>query len=415
MKGLFRKQAVEWQTDRLHGDVLLLPRLSHTIILAILLLWLVAAVVWLSTSNYSRKETVFGWLESSSGVVRIYTQRPGIIKTVFVSEGESVIKDQPLMIVNGDRILKGGEHLEAILLSEYESQRKLLSAQLQRSERIYLQEKRNIEQRVASSKKDLALLDRQIKSHAQRYALVTEQGERYQKLSEQGYISAAELESTTLKELELSSEKQSLERNRVNLQNQIQQFENDLLLLPEEYANTAGQLQSRLSDLAQQIAQMHGQRAYVIKAPKAGVVSNLQAREGQQAQTTTPTMSLVPKDQLLTAQLLVPVRSAGFIGAGQPLNIRYDAFPYQKFGLFSGAVVEVSKTVILPEELLSSPVSAREPVFRVSASLDQSTVGAYGQDFQLKPGMTLTADVELAKRSLLQWLLEPIYSLKGRL
>uniref|UniRef100_UPI00260BD22E HlyD family efflux transporter periplasmic adaptor subunit n=1 Tax=uncultured Microbulbifer sp. TaxID=348147 RepID=UPI00260BD22E len=170
-----------------------------------------------------------------------------------------------------------------------------------------------------------------------------------------------------------------------------------------------------LSDLAQQIAQLHGQQAYIVKASRAGVVSNLQAAEGQQAQADIPVLSLVPENHVLTAQLLVPVRSAGFLSAGQPLKIRYDAFPYQKFGLYPGAVLEVSDTVLLPDELLRVPVTVREPVFRVTAKLAQPTVNAYGRHFSLKPGMTLSADVQLAERSLLQWLLEPIYSLRGRL
>lgn len=152
-----------------------------------------------------------------------------------------------------------------------------------------------------------------------------------------------------------------------------------------------------------------------MKASRSGIVTNLQAREGQQAQTSIPVLSLVPEGAGLTAQLLVPVRSAGFLETGQPLRIRYDAFPYQKFGLYTAEVVEVSNTVLLPDELLKVPVTVREPVYRVSARLIQPFVQAYGRDFSLKPGMTLSADVQLTERSLLQWLLEPIYSLKGRL
>ncbi|WP_299948813.1 ATP-binding cassette domain-containing protein, partial [uncultured Microbulbifer sp.] len=93
---------------------------------------------------------------------------------------------------------------------------------------------------------------------------------------------------------------------------------------------------------AQQIAQLHGQQAYIVKASRAGVVSNLQAAEGQQAQADIPVLSLVPENHVLTAQLLVPVHSAGFLSAGQPLKLRFDAFPYQKFDLYPGAVLEES-------------------------------------------------------------------------
>ncbi|MCX2834099.1 hypothetical protein [Microbulbifer thermotolerans] len=64
--------------------------------------------------------------------------------------------------LNEDRILADGRHLESLLLREYESQRKLLTEQLERSENIYRQQQQNIEQCIASTEKDLALLEQQI-------------------------------------------------------------------------------------------------------------------------------------------------------------------------------------------------------------------------------------------------------------
>lgn len=415
MSGLFREKVLQRQADRLHGDILLLPRLSHSTILLFFLLWLVLLVIWLVTSSYARKETVQGWLEPASGVLRVYADGPGVIKQVLVEEGEKVIRDQPLIVVNGDRVLSDGKNLETLLLAEYESQRNLLSEQLARSEKLKQQKQQNIQQKIAAARRDLSLLDQQIIAQARRYKIISEQAERYRILNERGHISSVELEGMLAQELEMGAERQSLQRNRVRLQSQIQQLKNEMLLLPEEYANTAGQLRARLSDLAQKVAQLHGQRAYIVRASRAGIVSNLQAEEGQQAQSGIPVLSLVPDGEVLAAQLLVPVRSAGFLDVGQSLKIRYDAFPFQKFGLYGGSVLEVSDTVMLPDELLNTPISVREPVFKVSAELAQSSVRAYGKDFPLKPGMTLSADVQLAERSLLQWLLEPIYSLKGRL
>ncbi|WP_396675407.1 HlyD family secretion protein [Microbulbifer sp. JSM ZJ756] len=415
VSGLFRNQVLQRQADRLHGEILLLPRLSHLAILALLLIWVIAVVAWLCSSNYARQETVQGWLEPASGVVRVYTDSPGIIKQVLVEEGESVVEGHPLIVVNGDRILDNGKHLESLLLAEYKSQRQLLNEQLARSEKIYRQQLQDIQQQTTATRQDLSLLEKQIVTHTRRYTLISEQAERYRILNDKGHVSSAELESVLAQELEMRAERQSLERNRVKLQSQIQQLKSKMVLLPEEHADVADQLRARLSDLAQRVAQLHGKRAYIVKASRAGVVSNLQAEEGQQAQTGVPVLSLVPDGQALTAQLLVPVRSAGFLDAGQSLNIRYDAFPFQKFGLYSGSVLEVSDTVMLPDELLNTPVSVREPVFKVSAQLSQPSVRAYGENFPLKPGMTLSADVQLAERSLLQWLLEPIYSLKGRL
>ncbi|BBL99988.1 toxin secretion, membrane fusion protein [Microbulbifer sp. GL-2] len=413
--GLFRQQVLERQVDRLHGEILLLPRFSHSAILTLLLIWVVAVFIWLAVGSYARKESVLGWLEPASGVVRVYAERSGIIKQVMIREGDRVIKGQPLMVVNGDRILADGKNLESILLEEYESQKKLVNVQMERGDKIYRQRLYDIDQRIAASSEDLALLEKQMEFQARHYALIAEQVERYRLLKRNGHIAAAEMDVVTAQELELYVDRQELARSRVNLRNQIQQLERDRLLLPEEYANSSDQLRAHLSDLAQQIARLHGQRAYIVKASRAGVVSNLQVVEGQQAQTNVPLLSLIPEGHTLNAQLLVSVRSAGFLTEGQSVKIRYDAFPYQKFGLYSGTVLEVSDTVILPDELRHVPVVVGEPVFKVTASLTESTVNAYGQHFPLKPGMTLSADVQLSERSLLEWLLEPIYSLKGRL
>jgi membrane fusion protein len=117
--GLFRQQAVDAHRDRLHGHVILLPRLPHTALCLFLLLWVALLVVFLTQTTYSRKETVLGWLEPESGVVRIYPQGEGKLAQLLVKNGDTVISGQPLAIINGDRVLPGGDHLETLLLEEY--------------------------------------------------------------------------------------------------------------------------------------------------------------------------------------------------------------------------------------------------------------------------------------------------------
>src|SRR5690606_34531997 len=126
MSDLFRAEVVERQTNRLHGEILVLPRFSHGLILGLLLLWVVGAALWLLFSTYARKETVLGWLEPPEGVVRVYPEATGVITQVLVSEGDLVQAGQALVVVNSDRSLINGEGLEQRLLEEYDAQRHLL-------------------------------------------------------------------------------------------------------------------------------------------------------------------------------------------------------------------------------------------------------------------------------------------------
>lgn len=76
---LFRKQALKDHQQRLYGDALLLPQKSHRLILGFITLWFLVVSVWLIASNYSRNETVSGWLEPPEGIVKVYFEVTGTI------------------------------------------------------------------------------------------------------------------------------------------------------------------------------------------------------------------------------------------------------------------------------------------------------------------------------------------------
>ena len=93
------------------------------------------------------------------------------------------------------------------------------------------------------------------------------------------------------------------------------------------------------------------------------------------------------------------------------MSLRLAAFPYQKFGSIGAVVQEVAASSNLPD----GAASYTEQFYRVTAVLESQNVMAYGRQQSLLPGMTLEADISLDHRSLLEWLLEPLFSIKGRL
>ena len=417
MADLFRSQVIERQTNRLHGDVLILPRLSHLFMLGFILLWVAAALGWLLTSTYTNKETVFGWLEPPQGIARVYGEDAGIIKQVLVKEGEQVWAGQALLIINGERFMANGERLDNRLLAEYQAQERLLNEQLEHTTTIYQRRAQDSHEQIVAGEQDLNLLAIQLATMTERLELIEQQSNREKALQSRRLIASTEVDKTTIQMLSLHNEQQALQREQLNRRNAISQLKTQLELLPNQRANDLSQMRAQLSDVAQNIAQLAGQHAFLIRAPGAGVVNNLQAREGQQvaAGSRIPLLTIRPANLPLAVHLLVPVRAVGFVAPGQALDIRYDAFPYQKFGLYAGEIVSISDTVLLPNEVLNTPLKVEEPVYQITASLVQPTVQAYGKNFALKPGMTLSADVRLSERTLLQWLLEPLYTLRGRI
>lgn len=415
MSSLFRKQVQNKHVNRLYGDVFILPRLSYVLISICIFIWVLILFIWLVTSTYARKESVRGWLEPEKGIIRTYASTQGIINEVLVQEGEEVIKEQPLLIINGDILMSDGTHMETILLNEYKMQKQRIEQQIIRMVNSNLRRRQDIQQRLDSSLESLQLLDEQLTTLDKQHNLVSNHVKRYQDLNKKGNISTIELNLLVEKELDLKREQQSLSRNRVTQLNTIQQLQTEKDLLPLEQARILDEQEEQLSNIAVQVIRLQGQREYIVKASRSGVINNLQAIKGQRAQTNTPLLNIIPNNSKLKVNLLVPVRSIAFVEPGQILDIRYDAFPYQKFGLYSGTVNQVSESIILPDEFNHSGVPISEPVYRITANLLNNNVKAYGRYIPLKVGMTLTADIQLGERTLFQWLLEPIYSLKGQL
>jgi membrane fusion protein len=416
-KDLFREEALDQHRQRLHGDVLLLPKFSHTVLISLLAGWLIVVLAWLIFSSYAKKETVNGWLEPPTGVIRIYPESTGIIQSVLVSEGQQVKSGDVLLSVSNEVILGSGQQLEESLIAEFQHQEKLLQDQLIRLAPTFQEQESTLVKQIQSGKAELSLIDAQKITAKNRDGLLQDRYQKYTELKKQGHVSQLELDQINEQKMAVYNQLKELERADVAQKNTISRLQSQLALLPQEQANQQSLIQEKLSELSQQKNQIIGKSTQLIKAPRDGIVNNLQAVEGQQAilGRTTPLLTLLPENTELKAQLLVPVRSAGFLAEGQSLTLRYDAFPYQKFGMYKATVEKVSNTILLPNELLNAPLTIQEPVYRITAQLDRLTVQAYGKDFPLRPGMTLNADINLSERSILQWLLEPIYSLQGRL
>src|SRR5690606_2366540 len=178
----------------------------------------------------------------------------------------------------------------------------------------------------------------------------------------------------------------------------------------------AADAQARIAKavLAQRQTEAAIRSNYIVDATVAGRVVAVPVTPGQDAAAGAVIAVITPEGSDLEAELYVPSRAAGFIEPGQEVRLMYQAFPYQKFGTARGVVHLVSRTVLGPDEVAIPGLQVQEPVFRVKVKLESESVNAYGQEIPIQPGMSLTADVIIDRRTLLEWLLDPIYAVGRR-
>jgi HlyD family type I secretion membrane fusion protein len=141
----------------------------------------------------------------------------------------------------------------------------------------------------------------------------------------------------------------------------------------------------------------------MLRAPIGGVVRGLAVHR---AGTVLPPGGLVaeimPQDTQLVADVRLMPRDIGFIEVGQPVHVKVQAFDYARFGSVEGQVERVSAGTFLDEQ--------RQPHYRARIALKQQHVGHDPRHAQLVAGMTVQADITTGTKTVLQYLLKPIYS-----
>jgi len=179
-------------------------------------------------------------------------------------------------------------------------------------------------------------------------------------------------------------------------------------------------LNRSLASAQEQLTDSESKRRIVITAPISGMATAVLVDVGQTVDSSRPLLSIVPQNAVFRAELYAPSRAIGFVRPGQEVILRFQAYPYQKFGHQIGIVESVSRTALTANEINDAGMSVgglndREPRYRIIVKLPTQTIRAYGQQQSLQTGMLIDADILQEKRRLYEWALEPLYSLSGKL
>jgi membrane fusion protein len=245
--------------------------------------------------------------------------------------------------------------------------------------------------------------------------LSRQQADALKKLKVDGFVSSVQVLQFDAQRL--SEEKQLAELSLRLTQAEIETRSISRLIehQPVEHQNLLDTLRRELASVNQQIKQVRVSSQFVVYAPVSGKIANRNVFTGAQVLHSRALVTIVPAESLLFAWLLIPSRAAGFATVGHQVRLMYDSFPYQQFGTQRGEIVSISDSAISKLEVAGLHLlDSSEPVFIAKVRLAKDTVTAFGNERALQVDMLLTADIVLAKRSILEWVLEPLYALRGR-
>ncbi|PKF57213.1 toxin secretion protein [Alteromonadales bacterium alter-6D02] len=411
---LFRKEVIAEQSQRLTGSVILAQPLSITIATLIIVAIVASSLMFISSAHYSRKETVQGYLRPDKGLIKSYSNRTGTIKKIYISEGDFVEKGSPLVSIVTRQSMSTGEELGDKLIEEINIQQDLLVEEAEQYLRIESQELSRITQRINILENSQTIIKNQKALLNEKLQLLEQQQIQYTKLHDKGFISELEFQKKQENHLNIRQEVESLERVLLLQQYDIQQLAFEYKNIPEQYQLKHRDIKRRQSDLSRQFSETKNNYNYVIEATHSGVVTAIQVVEGETLNSTRLLLTLLPQGAELIAELLLPTRSAGFVQIGDIARLRFQAFPHQRFGYLKSKITQIDQSIITQSEA-NFPIQLTEPIYRLQARLSKQQITGYGKEFNLKSGMLFEADIILDRRTLLQWMLDPIYSLNGKI
>lgn len=418
-KPLFRSEALQNATVRRYGTVVLATPLSFQVLATMAAVIAVSVVVFFAAFSYQRKVQVVGVLLPESGLTRVVSPQSGVVVQRKVREGAVVVAGTPLFVISNERYsttlgdaAKGISSLLQVRKESLEADR--LQLLKQSNERVDA-----LARRVDDLQTEITRNEDQIRLQQRRVNISEEALKRFANLQSDNFVSPAQVQDKQGELIDQQQRLADLKRVRAATARELETVRAELndrriqAKRDEELASRA------IAATEQDLTESEARRELVIRAPQDGVVSAISAEPGQTVNGGVPLAYIIPQDARLQAELYAPSKAAGFLKPGVAVMMRYQAYPYQKFGQHRGEVIEVSSSSMRPEELtlpgaLMPTNTTGEPLFRLRVQLDEQSVMAYGKPQPLRSGMLLEASILLERRPLYQWVLEPLYTITGR-
>lgn len=412
MGSLFRQEVLQAQRGQWLGSINLATPLAFTWWMLLTLALAAAVILFLVFGHYTRRADVTGQLEPSAGLFTLPAQITGTVTRTLVHEGDTVKAGQPLVEVSANLVSAMG-NTHAVVIRQLRAQETEVRTTLTDLKPQAADQASDLRTRIGMLEAQVAQTNGEVALQRKQAVALDRLAATAGPLHQKGDISTVEYDQYQANALNEQSQLKALASQRLSTQQQLSSLRAQLAQLPMATASKASQLREQLAQLDSQLAQSEAEHSVVLRAPRAGTVSTLLVKVGQSVTSGEPMLSMLPQGSKLQAQLLVPSNAIGFVRDGSPVVLRYQAYPYQKFGQKYGHVVQISRSALSPAEaalLLGQNTSV--PLYRVLVAPDSQTIYAYGKTEHLKPGMALNADILLDRRSLWQYVFEPLYGLR---
>jgi membrane fusion protein len=413
---LFRQQVVARAGGRQYGSVILDRSIGQSLITGLVMAIVAAILAFFAFFSTTRKAQCQGILLPGAGVIRVLPGIAGVIVDKRVREGQSVKAGDVLFVLSGERSIGDADAVQKTISTLLRHRRDSFNEELVQASSQSRQRIAAAQGRAASLSADIERAAGQVVLQQRRVALAEQAQARFSELQAKRFISEAQWQEKQAELLDQQQRLAELLRMKAASEREREAAQAEAGDLHMQAQRDAHSLQRGASSVEQDLSENEARREVLVRAPTAGIVTAITADLGQAVGANAMLASVLPAGADLEAEIYVPSRSIGFVKQDMQVLLRYQAYPHQKFGQYAARVSEIAHTTLRPVELdFPGAGSGAEPLYRIRLKLDKQTVVAYGKPMPLQSGMLVDASIVLEQRRLYEWILEPLFSISGRM
>ncbi len=397
---------------------------------AIISLFLFGVITWAAVTTLNETSIAIGQIRPASSVQPVQHLEGGIVSQILVNEGDKVKKGQSILTLaptaamsNLDRIkarhmalslqiirLKAFAKEEEGNFSEYTNTYPVL-VEDQRDVLTQHNKSRTAQQEVILSqlderKNELLLLNRQEKTEQRNLKIIAEELGMRQELTDKGLGSKIKLLEVQRAHNKAQGDLTQTQSKKAGVRATIAQVKGNLVALNEKFRNESliqvDNLSSERAQVSAELTQLNDRvRRLSVLAPADGVIKGLKYRTvGSVIPPGDTIVEIVPISDMLVAEVKISPRDIGHVEIGTKVLLKIDTYNYARYGSITSSLNQVSASSFVDEE--------GNTYFKGLVELPQNYLGIDPKSNRITSGMTVVADIQTGRKTLLQYLVKPI-------
>ena len=270
----------------------------------------------------------------------------------------------------------------------------------------YLAHRLQLQAEIVRRRAELQATQEEVVKLEQTAPIARQRAQDYQKLVKENFMSQHGY-------LEREQERIEQEQDLASSRSKVAEIRAALMEAQQQQATLTAETRRQLLDqhnLAEQKAASLEQelvkadqrgRLMRMTAPVAGTVQQLAVSTvGGVVTPAQPLMVIVPKENVLEVEAMLPNKDIGFVNPGQDAEVKVETFPFTRYGTLHGKITQVSSDAIQDEKL--------GLIYSTRVKLSRDTLRVENKTVRLTPGMAVTVEVKTGTRRVIEYFLSPL-------